>query len=83
MAEREDSWTGNYFTYFTEVEEHFQRARGSGLFLISPKLAWRELVRSIGATNLNALVEGIWQRIPVRNVALPVIRQAFKLYTMP
>jgi hypothetical protein len=39
-----------------------------GLFLISPKLAWRELVRSIGATNLNALVEGIWQRIPVRNV---------------
>jgi hypothetical protein len=29
-----DSW--NYFNYFTEVEEHFQRARGSGLFLLSP-----------------------------------------------
>ena len=26
----------NYFNYFTEVEEHFQRARGSGLFLLSP-----------------------------------------------
>jgi len=39
VAEREDSWTGNYFTYFTEVEEHFQRVRGTGLFLISP-LDW-------------------------------------------
>jgi chromosome segregation ATPase len=26
----------NYFNYFTEIEEHFQRARGSGLFLLSP-----------------------------------------------
>ena len=25
----------NYFNYFTEVEEHFQRARGTGLFLLS------------------------------------------------
>ena len=29
----------NYFNYFTEIEEHFQRARGTGLFLISP-LDW-------------------------------------------
>ena len=29
----------NYFNYFTEIEEHFQRARGSGLFLMSP-LDW-------------------------------------------
>ena len=29
----------NYFNYFTEVEEHFQQARGSGLFLLSP-LDW-------------------------------------------
>ncbi len=29
----------NYFNYFTEIEEHFQRARGSGLFLLSP-LDW-------------------------------------------
>lgn len=24
-------------TYFTEIEEHFQRARGTGLFLLSPR----------------------------------------------
>ncbi len=39
MTERDDSWTGNYFNYFTEVEEHFQRARGTSLFLLSP-LDW-------------------------------------------
>jgi hypothetical protein len=35
----EDSWAGNYFNYFTEVEEHFQRVRGTSLFLLSP-LDW-------------------------------------------
>ena len=25
----------NYFNYYTEIEEHFQRARGTGLFLLS------------------------------------------------
>lgn len=29
----------NYFNYFTEIEEHFQRARGSGMFLVS-SLDW-------------------------------------------
>lgn len=29
----------NYFNYFTEIEEHFQRERGTGLFLLSP-LDW-------------------------------------------
>ncbi len=29
----------NYFNYFTEIEEHFQRVRGSGLFLLS-SLDW-------------------------------------------
>jgi len=29
----------NYFNYFTEIEEHFQRARATGLFLLSP-LDW-------------------------------------------
>jgi hypothetical protein len=29
----------NYFNYFTEIEEHFQRARNTGLFLFSP-LDW-------------------------------------------
>lgn len=39
MNEGEDNWSGNYFNYFTEVEEHFQRARGTSLFLLSP-LDW-------------------------------------------
>jgi hypothetical protein len=29
----------SYFNYFTEIEEHFQRARGTSLFLLSP-LDW-------------------------------------------
>jgi hypothetical protein len=29
----------NYFNYFTEIEEHFQRARGTHFFLLSP-LDW-------------------------------------------
>jgi hypothetical protein len=38
--DREDgAWRTNYFNYFTEVEEQFQRARGTGLFLLSP-LDW-------------------------------------------
>ena len=35
----EDDWQGNYFNYFTEAEEHFQKARGTALFLLSP-LDW-------------------------------------------
>ncbi|MGI9071916.1 MAG: hypothetical protein ACR2JB_11545 [Bryobacteraceae bacterium] len=35
----EGDWANNYFNYFTEIEEHFQRARGTGLFLLSP-LDW-------------------------------------------
>lgn len=34
-----DTWRLNYFNYFTEIEEHFQKARGTGLFLLSP-LDW-------------------------------------------
>ena len=34
-----EDWAGNYFNYFTEVEEHFQKARGTALFLLSP-LDW-------------------------------------------
>jgi len=36
-AERESPC--GYFNYFTEIEEHFQRARGTSLFLLSP-LDW-------------------------------------------
>ena len=35
----QDDWHGNYFNYFTEVEEHFQKARGTALFLLS-SLDW-------------------------------------------
>lgn len=39
MSEPEENWQYNYFNYFTEIEEHFQRARGTSLFLLSP-LDW-------------------------------------------
>jgi len=39
LSESEERWDLNYFNYFTEVEEHFQKARGTGLFLLSP-LDW-------------------------------------------
>src|SRR5947209_1622030 len=49
----------NYFNYFTEIEEHFQRARGTGLFLMSP-LDWA-LVESWknGNVPLEAVLRGI------------------------
>lgn len=56
----------NYHTYFTEVEEHFRRARNSGMFIMSP-LDW-------------ALVE-VWKDsgIPVEAV-LRGIDRAFRKY---
>ncbi len=39
MTEPDQNWTLNYFNFFTEVEEQFQRSRGTGLFLLSP-LDW-------------------------------------------
>ena len=58
MADQLD-WTGNYFNYFTETEEHFQKARGTGLFLMSP-LDWA-LVESWknSAVPLEAVLRGI------------------------
>ncbi|HEX3878874.1 MAG TPA: hypothetical protein VHW24_17930 [Bryobacteraceae bacterium] len=38
-AADDHAWAGNYFNYFTEIEEHFQRSRGTSLFLLSP-LDW-------------------------------------------
>lgn len=54
-----DDWTGNYFNYFTEVEEHFQKARGSGLFLLSP-LDWAliETWKNAGVP-LQAVLRGV------------------------
>ena len=37
-GEGQQPWA-NYFNYFTEMEEHFQKARGTSLFLLSP-LDW-------------------------------------------
>jgi hypothetical protein len=39
MTPEEVNWPSNYFNYFTEVEERFQKARGTSLFLMSP-LDW-------------------------------------------
>jgi hypothetical protein len=52
-------WKLNYFSYFTEVEEHFQRARGTGLFLLSP-LDWAliESWKNCGVP-LEAVLRGI------------------------
>jgi hypothetical protein len=59
VSEREDNWAGNYFNYFTEVEEHFQRARGTSLFLLSP-LDWAliESWKNAGVP-LTAVLRGI------------------------
>ena len=63
----------NYFNYFTEVEEHFQRARGTGLFLLSP-LDWAliETWKNAGVP-LEAILRGIdqafekWRKRPARS----------------
>ncbi len=57
VSERE-SWS-SYFNYFTEVEEHFQKARGTSLFLLSP-LDWA-LIESWKNSNvpLEAVLRGI------------------------
>jgi hypothetical protein len=49
----------NYFNYFTEVEEHFQRTRGTSLFLLSP-LDWAliETWKNSGVP-LEAVLRGI------------------------
>ena len=49
----------NYFNYFTEIEEHFQRSRGTSLFLLSP-LDWAliETWKNSGVP-LEAVLRGI------------------------
>jgi hypothetical protein len=55
----DEDWVHNYFNYFTEIEEHFQRARGTGLFLLSP-LDWAliETWKNAGVP-LEAVMRGI------------------------
>lgn len=60
-AEQEtpEHWPSNYFNYFTEIEEHFQRQRGTSLFLLSP-LDWAliEVWKNSGIP-LEAVLRGI------------------------
>jgi len=55
----EVAWVFNYFNYFTEVEEHFQKTRATGLFLMSP-LDWAlvETWKNAGVP-LDAVLRGI------------------------
>jgi len=55
----EVAWPSNYFNYFTEVEEHFQKTRGTSLFLMSP-LDWAlvETWKNAGVP-LEAVLRGI------------------------
>jgi hypothetical protein len=49
----------NYFNYFTEIEEHFQKARGTSLFLLSP-LDWALIETwKNSAIPLEAVLRGI------------------------
>lgn len=65
-------WRLNYFNYFTEIEEQFQKSRGTGLFLLSP-LDWA-LIESWKAAGipLEAVLKGIeesfekWRARPKR-----------------
>lgn len=61
MAEESPAAHGSYFNYFTEVEEHFQRARGTGLFLLSP-LDWALLE---GWKNAGVPLEAVLRGIDV------------------
>jgi hypothetical protein len=64
--------TENYFNYFTEIEDHFRRARGTGLFLLSP-LDWALIEAwKNGGLPLEAVLRGIdaafetWRKKPAR-----------------
>ncbi|MBV8069957.1 MAG: hypothetical protein JO270_08645 [Acidobacteriaceae bacterium] len=72
-ASGEDAdWPRNYFNYFTEIEDHFQRARGTGLFLLSP-LDWAliESWKNSGVP-LEAVLKGVddafenWRRRKIK-----------------
>jgi hypothetical protein len=58
----------NYFNYFTEIEEHFQRRRGSGLLLSTLDWALIETWKDAGIP-LEAVLRGIdaaWERYEQR-----------------
>src|SRR5215469_2195236 len=59
----------NYFNYFTEIEQHFQRRRGTGLILSTLDWALIETWKDAGIP-LEAVLRGIdttfdhWERRP-------------------
>ena len=55
----DEQWQFNYFNYFTEIEQHFQKVRGTSLFLLSP-LDWAliETWKDAGVP-LEAVLRGI------------------------
>ncbi len=67
--------TDNYFNYFTEIEEHFQRAQGTGLFLLSP-LDWA-LIESWKNSRNTPRSRAAWDRRGVREVAGATSTRAF------
>jgi predicted RNase H-like nuclease (RuvC/YqgF family) len=59
VPEADADWPRNYFNYFTEIEEHFQRARGTALFLLSP-LDWALIENwKTAGVPLTAVLRGI------------------------
>jgi len=64
-------WMNNYFNYFTEIEEHYQQRRGSGLLLSTLDWALIETWKDAGIP-LEAVLRGIdetfdkYDRKPVR-----------------
>ena len=59
MSALDDNWTGNYYNYFTEIEEHFQLARGTSLFRLST-LDWALVeVWKDGGVPIEAVIRGI------------------------
>ena len=59
MNASDENWQYNYYNYFTEVEDHFRRARGTGLFMFST-LDWAliETWKDAGVP-LEAVMRGI------------------------
>lgn len=78
-----DDWIYNYYNYYTEIEEHFQKARGTSLFRLSP-LDWAliETWKNAGVP-LEAVLRGIdaafekWRAKPVRTRTQKINSLAF------
>ncbi len=59
VNEHDSNWPTNYFNYYTEIEEHFQRARGTSLFLLST-LDWALVeIWKTSEVPLEAVLRGI------------------------